>query len=76
VLNRLLCRCARKNAIANEIAGLGDPNFYLFIVILCELTIKYVIGLGRFVRILEDQLKWYKGTILFNVQQNMFVCMC
>jgi hypothetical protein len=41
-----------------KLLDLVIPNFYLFVVILCELTIKYVIGLGRFVRILEDQLKW------------------
>jgi hypothetical protein len=57
-----------------KLLDLVIPNLYLFIVMLCELTIKYVIQLGRFVRILEDQLKWW--TILFNVQQNMVVCMC
>ncbi len=44
-------------SIANEIAGFGDLNLF-FLVILRELTIKCVIGLGKFVEILEDQWKW------------------
>ncbi len=60
----------RKNVMANEIAEFGDLNLF----ILNELTMKYVIEFGRFVRILEDQWKWYKGTIIFNVQQNKVIC--
>ncbi len=56
--------------MANEIAEFGDLNLF----ILNELTMKYVIEFGRFVRILEDQWKWYKGTIIFNVQQNKVIC--
>jgi hypothetical protein len=39
--------------MANEIAEFGDLNLF----ILNELTMKYVIEFGRFVRILEDQWK-------------------
>ncbi len=44
------------------------------LVILSELTVKCVIVFGSFVRILEDQWKWYKGTIICYVQQNRVVC--
>jgi hypothetical protein len=40
--------------IANEIVGFGGPNLF-FLVILSEVTIKCVIGLGKFVEIFEDQ---------------------
>ncbi len=41
----------------NEIAGFCGLNFF-YLIILSELIIKCVIGIGRFVRILEDQWKW------------------
>ncbi len=39
--------------MANEFAGFGGLN--LFLVILSETIIKFIIGFCRFVRILEDQ---------------------
>jgi len=41
--------------MANEIAGFGGLN--LFLVILSNIVIKFIIGFGRFTRILEDQWK-------------------
>jgi len=38
--------------------------------ILSELTVKCLIGFGRFLRILEDHWKWENGTIISNVQHN------
>jgi hypothetical protein len=70
VLNKLVCRCAEKNVMANHIAGSGDLNFFQFI--LSELIIKCAIRFGRFVRILEAE---WKKIIIFNVdQQNKVVC--
>jgi hypothetical protein len=43
--------------MANEIDGFGDLNFFS-LLILSELTVKCVIGVGMFVRILQDQWKW------------------
>jgi hypothetical protein len=45
----------RKNVMANEIAGFGGLN--LFLVILSNTVIKFIIGFGRFTRILEDKWK-------------------
>jgi hypothetical protein len=56
----------RKNVMANEIAGFGGLN--LFLVILSETVIKFIIGFGRFTRILEDQ--WKHGITILNIQQN------
>jgi hypothetical protein len=47
---------------------------FYFRVILVEITIKCEIGFVKFVKILEDQWKWEKGTIIFNIQQNTIVC--
>jgi hypothetical protein len=46
-----------KNVMTNEIAVFDDLNFFL-IIISIVLTVKYVIGFVRFVRILQDQWKW------------------
>jgi hypothetical protein len=52
-----LCVVWRNVVMANEIAWFDGLNYY-FIRYL-ELIVKYIIGrFGRFVRILEDQLKW------------------
>jgi hypothetical protein len=51
-------RCEEKNIMANEITGFGGLIFFSHLVILGELRVKYVIRLGRFVKILEDQWKW------------------
>jgi len=53
VLNRLVHISVKKNVMANAMTRFGDLNLF----ILNELTIKYVIEFGRFVRILEDQWK-------------------
>jgi hypothetical protein len=45
----------RKTIMAKEIAGCGGLN--LFLVILSETVIKFLIGFGRFTRILKDQWK-------------------
>jgi hypothetical protein len=59
--------------MANHFAGSGHPNFFQFI--LSELTIKFAMRFGRFVRILEAQWKDYKKIIIFNFdQQNKVVC--
>jgi hypothetical protein len=58
--------------MANEIAGFDCLNSSS--VILSKLTVKYVMGFGSFMRILEDQWKWKKWTIIFNFQQNTVVC--
>jgi hypothetical protein len=42
--------------------------------ILSELTVKCLIGFGRFLIILEDQWKWENVTIIVNVQHNMVLC--
>jgi hypothetical protein len=42
--------------MANKIARFGDLSLFIYLI-LNELTIKYVIEFGRFVRILEDQWK-------------------
>jgi hypothetical protein len=34
VLNRLVCRCTKKNVMANEIAGFGGLNLFIYLVIL------------------------------------------
>jgi hypothetical protein len=51
-VNRLLCRCAKKNVMANAIAKLDDLHFYFFDIV-SELIVQCVIGFGRFVRILK-----------------------
>jgi tRNA nucleotidyltransferase (CCA-adding enzyme) len=49
-------------------------NFFS-LVILSELTIKYVIRFGKFTRIVRNQRKWYKEfIIIFNLQWNSVVC--
>ncbi len=63
----------RKHVIANKIARFGGLNYY-FLIILSELTIKYVKGFGRVITILKDPWKQEKGTIIFNVQQNRVLC--
>jgi len=42
--------------MANEIAGFGGLNLFIF-VISSDLIIRYIIRLGRFMRILEDQME-------------------
>lgn len=53
MLNRLACKCAKKENHTNKIAQFGDLNF--FKIILNELRVKCV---TRFGRILEDRWKW------------------
>jgi hypothetical protein len=60
--------------MANEIAGFGGLNLFIF-VISSDLIIRYIIRLGRFVRILEDQIENNrKGLFIFNFEQNRVVC--
>ncbi len=56
MLNRLACKCAKKENHTNKIAQFGDLNF--FKIILNELRVKCVTRFGRFGRILEDPWKW------------------
>jgi hypothetical protein len=53
-LNRLVCSCANNMLFANEIATFWGLIIYLFIYLfsfsVSELTIKCVIGLGRFAK--------------------------
>ncbi len=46
MLNRLVCRCAEKNVMTNEIVGFGGVNLF-FLVILNELTNQFVIAIYR-----------------------------
>jgi hypothetical protein len=59
--------------MSNEIAGFGILNLF-FLVIFSELTINYVIGFDRFVRILGNQRKCQESTTFFNVQQSRVMC--
>jgi hypothetical protein len=45
----------------------------LFLIILSEWTIKYVIRFGRFVKSSKDQWIWYKLMMVFNVEQKKVV---
>ncbi len=51
-----MCRHVKKLVMANEIARLGGLILFYFLnlVILNELIVKYIIGFGRFMRILKD----------------------
>jgi hypothetical protein len=51
-----LCVGVKKNVVVNEIARFGGLNLFIF-VISSDLIIRYTIRLGRFVRILEDQME-------------------
>jgi len=66
VFNSHICRCA-EFFLLWPMKLLDLWSEYVFIVILRELIIKCVIGFVRFVMILEDQWKWKKWTIIFNV---------
>jgi hypothetical protein len=43
--------------MANEIAGFGDLNLFIFVISSDLIIIRYIIRLGRFVRILKDQME-------------------
>jgi hypothetical protein len=59
VLNGLMCKCAKKFDIANEIVEILWFEFF-FLIILSKLIVKYIIGFGRFVNFLKDQWKCHK----------------
>ncbi len=53
-----LCVGVKKNVVmANEIAGFGDLNLFIFVISSDLIIIRYIIRLGRFVRILKDQME-------------------
>jgi hypothetical protein len=59
--------------MANEIAGFGGLNLFIF-VISSDLIIRYIIGLGRFVRILEDQNGNGRKGLLFSILSKTGFC--
>jgi hypothetical protein len=55
--------CRKICSLANEIAGYGGLNFFL--VISRELSVKCVIGFGRFVRISPEPMEMIERDLYF-----------
>jgi hypothetical protein len=60
---QIVCKCAQKCIMENEIVRFGGLN-YFFLIILREPRVNRLREFGRFVRILEDQCKWETWIII------------
>ncbi len=61
--------------MVDEFFGFGTWNFFFSLVILTEIKIKDVVEFGRFMKILEHQWKWLKGS-LFQCLHHKFTKLC